>query len=179
MTEIGQLEPVDLIELWPREYPDFSIWLAANIGYLSEALDIKLSVVHDPNLGGAVYRDPFYIDIVATDDDGNTVVIENQFGLTNHIHLGQIITYLTILDAKRAIWVVERTRPEHKKAINWLNEVTPKDTKFYLITLKAHQIGDSPPALAFDVESGPSEEAKAWGKRKEFYLDFGGKQGKR
>ncbi len=111
MTEIGQLEPVDLIELWPREYPDFSIWLAGNIGYLSEALGIKLSVAHDPNLGGAFYKDPFYIDIVATDDDGNTVVIENQFGLTNHIHLGQVITYLTILDAQRAIWVVERARP--------------------------------------------------------------------
>jgi hypothetical protein len=179
MTEIEQLESVDLIELWPREYPDFSIWLAEHIDYLSEALGIKLSVTHDPNLGGAVYKPPFYIDIVATDDDGNKVVIENEFGLTNHAHLGQVITYLTILDAKRAIWVVERARPEHKKAINWLNEVTPKDTKFYLVTLKAHRIGDSPPTLAFDVESGPSEEAKAWGKRKEFFLDFGVKQGKR
>jgi len=34
---------------------------------------------------------------------GKVVVIENQFGLTDHIHLGQIITYLTSLDAKRAI----------------------------------------------------------------------------
>jgi hypothetical protein len=52
MTEIGQLEPVDLIELWPREYPKFSIWLAEHIGYLSEALGITLSVTHDPQLGG-------------------------------------------------------------------------------------------------------------------------------
>jgi hypothetical protein len=175
MTEIGEREPVDLSELWEKEYPDFSIWLAENIGYLSEALGITLTVTHDPKLGGAVYREPFYIDILATDDDGNTVIVENKFGETDHKHLGQVITYLTHLNAKRAIWVVERARPEHKKAINWLNEVTPEDTKFYLVTLKAHRIGGSPPALAFEVESGPSEEAEAW-VRKEFFLDSGVKQ---
>jgi hypothetical protein len=177
MTEIGEREPVDLSELWEKEYPDFSIWLAENIGYLSEALGITLTITHDPKLGGAVYREPFYIDILATDDDGNTVIVENKFGETDHKHLGQVITYLTHLNAKRAIWVVERARPEHKKAINWLNEVTPEDTKFYLVTLQAHRIGDSPPALAFEVESGPSEEAEAW-VRKEFFLDFGAKQRK-
>jgi hypothetical protein len=178
MTETEQRKMVKLSELWPREYPKFSIWLAENIGYLSEALGITLSVTHDPQLGGNVYNEPFYFDILATDDDGNNVVIENQFGLTNHIHLGEIITYLTVLGAKRAIWVAEGARPEHKKAIDWLNVVTPKDTKFYLVTLKAHQIGDSPPALAFEVESGPSDEAKAWA-RKEFFLDFGAKHSKR
>lgn len=72
--------------------------------------------------------------------------------------------------------MVETARPEYKKAINWLNEVTPKDTRFYLVRLEARRIGDSPPALAFAVESGLSEEAKAWGKRKEFFLDSGVKQ---
>jgi hypothetical protein len=171
MAEIGEREPITLNKLWPREHPKFSIWLAENIGYLSKALGITLIVTHDPQLGGNVYNEPFYFDILAKDDDGNTVVIENQYGETDHKHLGQVITYLSHLDAKRAIWVVETARPEYKKAINWLNEATPNDTKFYLVALKAHRSGDSLPALAFEVESGPSEEAKGW-IQKEFFLDF-------
>jgi RecB family endonuclease NucS len=48
-------------------------------------------------LGGVKLQDTevpvgnFYIDVLARDLEGNVVVIENQFGPTDHTHLGQIM----------------------------------------------------------------------------------------
>ena len=53
MIKMGRLEPVDLRELWAREYPDFSYWLQDNIEYLSEALDIRPNVVPSEKSAGA------------------------------------------------------------------------------------------------------------------------------
>ena len=39
-------------------------------------------------------------DILARDIGGRMVVLENQFGLTDHTHLGQIMTYVTLREAK-------------------------------------------------------------------------------
>ena len=39
-------------------------------------------------------------DILARDIGGRMVVLENQFGLTDHTHLGQIMTYVTLRDRK-------------------------------------------------------------------------------
>lgn len=34
-------------------------------------------------------------------------VIENQFGTTNHKHLGQLITYMAGFNAEVVVWIVE------------------------------------------------------------------------
>ena len=63
----------------------------------------------------------FSIDIVAETDFGE-IVIENQYGQSDHRHLGQLVTYLSHRDVQRAVWIVQHGRSEHVKAVETLNE---------------------------------------------------------
>jgi hypothetical protein len=80
--------------------------------------------------------------------------------------LGKLLTYLTNLDAKAAIWITSAPRPEHIRAIQWLNETTPDDIAFYLVRLSAYRISGSDAAPLFTVIVGPSAESKSFGKQK-------------
>ena len=158
---IGRLESVPLRQLWPYEAYDFTTWLAENLDLLGEPLDMELSLLQREATTGT-----FSADILAEDASGDAVVIENQLEHTDHDHLGKLITYLSNLDAKTAIWVTSEPRPEHEKAIHWLNEMLPADTAFFLVKLEAYRIGDSPPAPLFSVVAGPSLEARQIGSQK-------------
>lgn len=94
---LGKLTRIDNIrEIWPHEAHSFTPWLARSenmaqlseaIGYGAEGLEV-LKV--EENVGS------FYADIIAQETlgaDSGLVLIENQFGPTNHDHLGKIITY--------------------------------------------------------------------------------------
>jgi len=80
--------------------------------------------------------------------------------------MGKLLTYLSNLEAKTAIWITTDPRPEHVTAINYLNEIVPEDTKFFLLKLQAFRIGDSKPAPLFTIEAGPSIERTTVGKVK-------------
>jgi hypothetical protein len=94
------------------------------------------------------------------------VIIENQLERTDHDHIGKLVTYLSNLDAKTAIWISTDPRPEHITAIDYLNEVVPEDTKFFLLKVQAFRIGESKPAPLFTIEAGPSIERTTVGKVK-------------
>ena len=158
---IGRLKPVPLRELWPNEARDFTTWLSENLDFLGEALGMGLSLVEQEASAGA-----FSADILAEDGDGNPVVIENQLERTDHDHLGKLITYLSNLDAKTAVWIASDPRPEHERAAHWLNEVMPADMAFYLVKVEAYRIGDSPAAPLLTMVAGPSAEARQVGVQK-------------
>jgi len=158
---IGKLEPVSLREIWKHEAYDFSGWLFDNIEVLNDRLGLYISPIEKEKSVG-----PFSVDIWAEDANGRAVIIENQLTQTDHDHLGKLITYMSNLDAKVAIWITKFPRPEHVTAINYLNEVVPQDTNFYLLKLEAFKIGESEPAPLFTIEAGPSEERAAGGKVK-------------
>ncbi len=161
---IGKIKRIPLREVWKHEAFDFTAWLVENIDVLNEELDLTLVTVEREQKAGC-----FSVDLVAEDNDGNTVVIENQLEKSNHDHLGKIITYLTNLDAKSAIWIVSDPRPEHVKAIAWLNESS--SASFYLFKMEAVQISDSPPAPLLTLIVGPSEEAKELGETKKEWAE--------
>ncbi|MCK4788365.1 MAG: DUF4268 domain-containing protein [Desulfobacteraceae bacterium] len=156
---IGKIERLPLREVWKNEALDFTTWLEENIDILNENLDLNLSTAEREKSAGA-----FSVDLVAEDDKGNSVVIENQLEKSNHDHLGKLITYLTAIGAKTAIWIVADPRPEHVNAISWLNESS--SASFYLIKVEAVRIGDSEPAPLLTLIVGPSEEATVVGKKK-------------
>lgn len=161
--KIARLENIHLREIWPHEAQRFTKWLAENLDFLSEEIGISLTLVEREASAGT-----FFADILAEDQNGNLVVIENQLERTNHDHLGKLVTYMSNLETKTAIWITSDPRPEHEKAIHWLNETLPVDTAFYLIKLEAYRIGNSDPAPHLIVVAGPSEEGRqVGGKKKE------------
>ncbi len=163
-VSIAKLKRVPLREIWKNEAKDFTKWLAENIDTLNESLEVNFSV----NATGKRIGD-FYLDIVAEDDEGKLVVIENQLEKTDHDHLGKLVTYLTNLEAKTAVWISSNPREEHIKAVSWLNEITPDDLSFYLIKIEAVKIGDSAAAPLFSVIVEPTEAVKDIGREKKEY----------
>lgn len=158
---IGRIEKVPLREVWKKEAKDFTSWLFDNIEILGEELDIDLTVVEKEKKVG-----PFSADIIAEDGTGQKVLIENQLEKTDHDHLGKMLTYVSNLDVKAAIWISSEPRKEHERAIDWLNE-SGLDINFYLVQIEAYRIGKSEPAPKFIIIAGPSEESKIIGKEKE------------
>ncbi len=158
-TSIGKLERVPLRKVWEHEAHDFTQWLQENIDVLNTALDLNLVNVDREQAAGS-----FSIDLVAEDEGGGTVIIENQLEKSNHDHLGKLITYLSSMGAKAAIWIVSDPRPEHVAAVAWLNESS--SAAFYMVKVEAVRIGDSPAAPLFTLIVGPSEESKDVGHTK-------------
>lgn len=157
---IGKIQRQKIRTVWPHEERDFSRWLSENLDVLNDVLDFSLMEAVREQPAGT-----FSVDLVAQDEEGNRVIIENQFGRSDHDHLGKLVTYASALDAKRAIWIVSEPRPEHIQAITTLNE--SKARGFYLVKLDAIKIGDSLPAALFTLIVGPSEEGLAIGDIKE------------
>ena len=159
MSKLGILEEVeDLRTIWPHEALDFTPWLAKpeNIEILSNEIGIEI-VVEDTetNVGS------FHLDILATEDGtGKKIIIENQLEETNHDHLGKLITYASGKDANIIIWIVKKAREEHKAAIEWLNNHTDSTVGFFLCELKLYKIGDSKPAVKFEVIEKPNDWSK-------------------
>ncbi len=156
---IGKLQRVPLREVWKHEAYDFTQWLQQNLEVLNEVLDLTLTNAEREASAGA-----FNVDLVAEDESGNAVVIENQLEKSDHDHLGKLITYLTAMSAKTAIWIVADPRPEHVAAISWLNEAGTRS--FYLVKLEAIRIGESPPAPLLTLIVGPTEEGRKVGQIK-------------
>ena len=153
--KIGMLKKINLRDVWSNEAYDFTTWLAENLGALSEALGIDLQ---EAEAEKKLENSLFHADIVTQTEDGEHVIIENQLEKTDHKHLGQILTYMIAMDSKIAVWVTKNPRPEHIKAINWLNEETEKD--FYLVKVEAYSIDNSNPAPYFNIICEPSAEMK-------------------
>ena len=156
---IGKIERVNLRDVWKHEAFDLTTWLQDNIEVLNEAIGLNISNPEIEKSAGS-----FKVDIVAEDDSGNPVIIENQLEKSDHEHLGKLITYLVAMEAKTAIWIVSDPRPEHLASISWLNESS--SANFYLLKLEAIKIDGSSPAPLLTVIVGPSEEGKEVGKAK-------------
>lgn len=154
---IGKIEKVGIKDMWKREDTDFTPWLAKNLDILGREVEMKLSFVQMEKRCGS-----FSLDILAEDDRRNSVVIENQYGKSDHDHLGKLLTYLTGLEAKTAIWICEEGDEQHIQVIEWLNKITPDDVLFYLVKLEGLQIGDSEPAPYFSLICAPSKTQKVF-----------------
>ena len=149
--ELAELKDVDLRTAWPDEAHDFTPWLTDNLDRLAQAIGIALNLPDRE-----VQVDGFSADIVATTSDGSTAIIENQYGRTDHDHLGKVLTYLVGLEAETVIWISERFHDAHLAAIRWLNDHTPEHFSFLAVKASVKQIADSPLAPTFELIELPS-----------------------
>jgi len=158
MTNLGKLVKVSLRDIWKDETSEFTPWLAKeeNIKDLSKEIGIELEVVSQEEAVG-----PFRADILCKDTLHNHwVLIENQLEKTDHIHLGQLMTYAAGLEAVTIIWIAERFTEEHRAALDWLNEITEEGINFFGLEIEAWKIDDSRPSPKFNIVCKPNEWSK-------------------
>jgi hypothetical protein len=126
-TPFSRLRELDIRDAWNLEAHEFTPWLADNLDYLSEALNIPLELVQREASVG-----PYSADLLLKNlRDDTPVLVENQLEVSDHTHLGQILTYLQGLQARTVVWVAPR--------------------------IKAVRIDESPIAPVFEVLERPND----------------------
>jgi hypothetical protein len=159
MVNLSKLEEIkDLRTVWPHEALDFTPWLSQddNITLLADSIGIDITVDETESSVG-----DFNVDIFASETGTDRkIIIENQLEDTNHDHLGKLITYASGKSADIVIWVVKHAREEHKAAVEWLNNHTDDNVGFFLCEIKLYKIGNSEPAVKFEVIEKPNDWTK-------------------
>lgn len=156
-TELGRLEQVKVTDGWSMETV-FSDWLSKgeNIIQLTEALGID--EIYDAKREESIGR--FRVDICGRMSNDRVAIIENQYGESDHDHLGKLVTYSSWKDASVIIWIVEHARQEHVSAVDWLNRNIP-DKGFFMAEIRLYRIGDSMAAPMFNVVARPNDYNKS------------------
>ena len=153
--ELATIERVDIRSIWPSEPADFTPWLAENLSALGKALGLDLELQsQEAPVGG------YSLDILAHDGNGRSVIIENQLGLTDHDHLGKLLTYAAGFDANVMVWIAKQFRDEHREALDLLNHRTDEGTEFFGVEVELWKIDESRPAVNFNLVSTPNEWRK-------------------
>lgn len=155
---LGKLEKVDLRGYWKDEAKEFTPWLVKteNLQILADTLDIDIEAEDtEVSVGN------FKADILASDTHGRKIIIENQLEKTNHEHLGKIITYASGRGATIVIWICKSVTEEHRKAIDWLNEISEEGIDFFALEIELWKVDESSPAPKFNIVCSPNEWAKS------------------
>ncbi len=155
---LGRLAPVDLETVWDSEPAGFTPWLARpdNLRILGDALGLRLELEAREKAIG-----PLRADIVCREiGTGARVLIENQLGRTDHIHLGQTLTYAAGLDAAAVVWLARRFTDEHRGALDWLNAITGEAFRFFGLEIELWRIDDSRAAPKFSIASRPQGQPR-------------------
>lgn len=157
MEKLGKLKKLELEEIkkiWPHEQKYLSPWIAKKINLLNDVLNLQIVIDSTEEKS-----DNFRMDLAGTEGYSSMpVVIENQFGRSDHDHLGKLITYSAHKEAGIIIWIANEIQPAHRNAVEWLNRITPKEMLFYGIELEVIQIDDSKPAPDFKIVAKPPLE---------------------
>jgi hypothetical protein len=156
---LGHLEPVSLRDFWEDEARHFTPWLALpeNLKLLGEAIGVELEFEATESRVG-IFKADIVAKEVGTDD---RVIIENQLGRTDHDHLGKLMTYAAGLGAKTVVWVAATISDDHRRTLDWLNEITGEAFSFFALEIELWKIGDSAPAPKFNLVSRPNDWAKS------------------
>ncbi len=152
---LDRLTTVRPRDVWLNEAHDFTPWLLDNADVLGELLgmDLELEVAEHP-IGG------FSLDLLGRDSNGGVVIVENQLEQSDHSHLGQILTYAGGTNPATIVWISAAFRAEHRAALDWLNEHTDPDTRFFGVQVQVVRIGDSAPAPNFKLVAQPNDYQK-------------------
>lgn len=156
---LGRLQRVPLREYWQDEARDFTPWLAQeeNLQLLSETIGIELEPA-----GTEAHVGTFKADILAKEvGTEDFVIIENQLEKTNHDHLGKLLTYAAGLNAKAVVWLCAEITDEHRRALDWLNDISGDAFAFFGLEVELWRIGVSEPAPKFNLVCQPNEWAKS------------------
>lgn len=161
-AQIGPVEWRLASEVLGGEASHFTPWLGDNLHILGAALGIDgLELVStEADISGK------RLDVLAAvgvESDGETVgvAIENQYGISRHDHLGQLVTYVAGVSASYdrvlGVWLVDEVHAAHEAAIEHLNRETTDRLGFVLARPRFVELAPSQFAVDFDVLVRPNE----------------------
>ncbi|MCD6227107.1 DUF4268 domain-containing protein [Candidatus Micrarchaeota archaeon] len=112
---------------------------------LSESIGLTIIDTEHQKFSGRYYE-----DITGTiQETGDKIIIEVQFGTSNHDHLGKIVTYSAAEDARFAVWIAEKFNEEHITALDIIQ------LNIFAVEFRIYQINDSPYAFDYNVVRRP------------------------
>ena len=153
VASLERLEEIDVRSVWKNEASDFTPWLLANAEYLGEILGIDVELDKKEQAVG-----DFSLDLIGRDISNSCVlIVENQLAETDHKHLGQLLTYAAGTDAATIVWVAPSFREEHRRALDYLNDKSINDVRFFGVEVRVVRIGNSSPAPMFHLVSKPAD----------------------
>lgn len=161
LPKLARLTKVPLREVWSNEAAIFTPWLELpeNLDLLAEALGLPALQPHRREQAVGRYS----ADLVcAIEDTSDYLLIENQIQISDHKHLGQLMTYISGLEGqglpvRYVAWLAEDFTDEHRDAIEWLNSQLDERIGFFACRIEAWQIGTSEKAPRFDVIVQPRQ----------------------
>ena len=157
MAPIDELSPVQIQNIWPSEAKDFTPWLAKNAELLGKALGLDLE--HEATERGV---GKYSADLVFREQsEDKHVVVENMYGITDHDHLGKVITYAAGLGTPYVVLLAQDFEKEHLSALNWLNSISSDEFRFFGVSIDVWRIGNSQPAPQLRVVVQPDDWQRA------------------
>ena len=164
------IKPVygNIRDAWSKEDKDFTPWLAnEGLDVLSDEIGIILK-----KIATEVSVGKYFADILAENEKtGEKVIIENQYGDTDHDHLGKLLTYGAGLGAKILVWISEKFTDEHRATIDYLNSfgglsifaLTVRVKKVNADFIPEFDIVCKPNSWVKDVVDSENKNGRAWG----------------
>jgi hypothetical protein len=155
-VQLAEIEEVDPATVFQRDGAGFPDWLAANLDRLAKELGLSglREVGRDVGVGS------FTADLLAQTDRGRRVAIMSHLEPSDHLQLGQMITFAAGLDVSAVVWITTRIGEEHRAVLDWLNQHGDDEVRFFGIELRLLRIGGSQPGASFHVEARPNDWQK-------------------
>lgn len=155
-VQLAEIEEVDPATIFQRDGAGFPDWLAANLDRLAKELGLSglREVGRDVGVGS------FTADLLAQTDRGRRVAIMSHLEPSDHLQLGQMITFAAGLDVSAVVWITTRIGEEHRAVLDWLNQHGDDEVRFFGVELRLLRIGGSQPGASFHVEARPNDWQK-------------------
>jgi hypothetical protein len=155
-VQLAELEEVDPRTVFQRDGAGFADWLADNLDQLAKELGVSglREVGRDVGVGS------FTVDLLAQTDRGRRVAIATRLEPSDHLHLGQMITFAAGLDISAVVWITTHLGEEHRAVVDWLNQHGDDEVRFFGVEVRTLRIGSSAPAVTFNVEARPNDWQK-------------------
>jgi hypothetical protein len=154
VVQLAEIEEVDPTTIF--QGAAFADWLSANLDRLAKELGVSglREVGRDVGVGS------FTADLLAQTDRGRRVAVMSHLEPSDHLHLGQMITFAAGLDVSAVVWITTRIGEEHRAVLDWLNQHGDDEVRFFGVELRLLRIGGSQPGASFHVEARPNDWQK-------------------
>ncbi|MDR2827850.1 MAG: hypothetical protein LBV51_00325 [Acholeplasmatales bacterium] len=128
----------------------FNSWLMKSENLFSLSETIGMSLVEPKK---EVKVGNYFCDLICIDKYSNSkVVIESQLSKSDHEHLGKMLTYSAMINAKAAVWIVSEYDDEHSNAIRFINTHTDNGFKIYMVKIKIIKVDKTNVILFENIE---------------------------